>query len=94
MEHPICSKECMEYICKGLSGLLPEYFRLHFKLLEIAEPTTKEINCSLDKLAQTLNYNHYVLYCYLAGLKEFKFIRLPRIHDFSQKVRIKILVSY
>jgi len=94
MDNASLTKEYGEFLCHRLSEILPEYFRLHSKLLEVAGPATHGIRCSLNDLSKTLNYDRHVLYYFLTGLAALKFITLPRLHDFNSKVRIQIVVRY
>ena len=94
MDNTACTKEYLERFCQALSKMLPEWFRLYSKLLAIADPETREINCSLNDLAKTFNYNEYVLYSSLSCLAELRFIEFPRSCDFHQRIKIKVLVCY
>ena len=96
MNNTTTVKKELELFCQRLSEALPAYFKLHFRLLGVADPTTHEINCSINELAKILNCNCYVLWGILACLSELRFIECPRIndHDFDKEIRIKILVRY
>jgi len=94
MDNNACTKEYLERFCQALSKVLPEWFRLHSKLLVMADPKTHKINCCLDGLANELNYNQYVLYSSLSCLAELRFIEFPRSCDFHQRIKIKVLVCY
>ncbi|MBW2063360.1 MAG: hypothetical protein JRJ03_00365 [Deltaproteobacteria bacterium] len=94
MDKAYFTREQVSFICQRLSEILPECFRLHSKLLQVADPATREIVCSLDELAKKLDYDPYVLYYWLTGLDAVKFVTLPSVHEFSKKTRIEILVRY
>lgn len=94
MNNTACTKEYLERFCLALSKVLPEWFRLHYRLLAMADPKTREINCCLDDLAKSLNYNPYVLYSSLSCLAELRFIEFPRCCGFSQRIKIKVLVCH
>jgi len=88
------TKEQLEYFFQHLSEILPEYFRLHSKLLSIADHTTREIDCSLNELAKALDYNCYALFAHLSCLADLKLIKCPRIRDFNKKIKIRVVVQY
>lgn len=84
---------------KGFSELLPDYFRLHNRLLQLANPETHEIICSLNEIAFANNYNGYdnrITFMYLIGLEAMKFLTFNHPHTFSldEVVKIKILVWF
>jgi hypothetical protein len=92
MNNTTPTKEHQEYLTQRLAEILPEIFRLHLRLMEIADPATKEINDSLNDIADKLNYNNYVMFSFLSSLAELKFIKFLSPSNFHQKVKIKIII--
>jgi len=83
-----------QIILQCLRESLPELFRIHHKLINVAAPKTKVVNCSLNELGEMFNYEPSQLYDHLLNLLDLRFIDCPRVFDFDKKVTIKILVSY
>jgi len=94
MEDILYTKKQVEYFIKGLTPLLPGWFRFHAKLISMSNRKTHEINCSINELAQKLDCNPYVVASDLSSLLELKFIRFSRPSNFDQMVTITILVYY
>jgi len=88
------SKEWLERFVQALAKRLPDYFKLHAQLIELADPVTRDLSSSFNELAERFNHNIYVLAVNLSCLKELGFIRFTNPHDFDRKVKIKILVEY
>jgi hypothetical protein len=90
-------KEYADYLISGLSQILPVYFRIHSKLIQIADPVTHEIDCSLSELAEKMDYfpgYPFVLGSVLMQLDSLNFIKLPKVENFNERIRIKITVTY
>ena len=90
-------KEYADYLISGLSQILPVYFKIHSKLLRIADPATREIDCSLSELAEKIDYfpgYPFVLGSVLMQLNSLNFIELPKVENFDERIRIKITVTY
>lgn len=78
----------------ALSGILPEYFKLYAKLLQLTKPDHRELFCNLDRLSKKINYNPRALYCYLDGLETIGFLNISRDNSSSKLVTITLLVEY
>jgi hypothetical protein len=87
-------KEHIELIIKRFAETLPECFKLHAKLLAIADSESHEINGSLNDLGKALGYDCYALFYFLNSLAGLKFIQFPSPIDCHQKIKIKIIVFY
>jgi len=93
MDNTTPTKEYYDFFVQRLSEILPELFKLHSRLLEIADPITHEIRSSLNELMKKLNYNNcHILFYFLNSLAALKFINLPLFHNFQERIEIKILV--
>lgn len=83
-----------QIILKHLREELPELFKIHHKLVNIADPKTKEVSISLNELTEMFNYEDSQLYGHLIDLADLKFIDCPRVFDTGEKIKIKVLVHY
>jgi len=87
------TKEYSDFLVQRLSEILPEFFRLHSKLIEIADPISHKICCSLQQMAIKLGYeNYHLLFYFLSGLAALKFISLPSCPNPNDKIEISVLV--
>jgi len=87
-------KEHIELIINRFAEILPDCFRLHAKLLAIANQESYEVNGSLNDLGRALGYDCYTLFYFMKNLAGLKFIQFPNPIDCHQKIRIKIIVCY
>jgi hypothetical protein len=87
-------KEHIELITNRFAEILPECFRIHSKLLAIADTESHEINGSLNDLGRALGYDCYTLFYFMNSLAGLKFIQFPSPIDCHQKIKIKIIVFY
>jgi hypothetical protein len=94
MDNTSSPKKHIELIINRFAEILPECFRLHAKLLAIADSESNEINGSLNDLGRALGYDCYALYYFLNSLAGLKFIQFPNPIDCHQKIKIKITVCY
>ncbi|MCL5960385.1 MAG: hypothetical protein M1358_13940 [Chloroflexi bacterium] len=89
------SKECTIFYMKKFSRSMPDWFRLHAKLIALADYETQEIRCSVDTLADFLQHDPPVIHCALEILAAFKFIEYQNpFKNFKEKIMIKVLVRY
>jgi hypothetical protein len=82
------------YLREQLSGLLPECFRLHCRLLKVADPVTNEVRSSLSDLASAVGYDGREIYFFLSFLDLLGFVKLTRSSSSDKHIRIKIRVRY
>jgi len=84
--------ELTAVLTEALSKGLPPLFRVHRELLKRADPTSLELTCSIEELAQSLGYSVYELQIILKDLSILNFIKSEVEGKENKKWKIKILV--